>query len=68
MRERYVRRYTPGAVTTAGFVVICVPGMKPIEVTEVLADRLTDLIVRKKISEAQTLLSWFAGEEDVSAK
>ena len=68
MRERYVRPYVPGAVTTKGFVVICVPGMKPIEVTDALAERLTDLIVKKKISEAQTLLSWFVGDEDLGAK
>ena len=63
MRERYVRPYVPGAVTTKGFVVICVPGMKPIEVTDALAERLTDMIVKKKIAEAQTLLRWFGGSD-----
>lgn len=60
-----VRPYAPGAVTTEGFVVICVPGMEAVEVTDALAARLTDLIVGKKIPEAQILLRWFGGREEL---
>ena len=62
MSNHYVRAYEPGAVTTKGFVVICVPGMPAVEVTEVLAQRLTDLIVKRKIDEAKTLLRWFGSD------
>ena len=33
MTINYVRPYVPGAVTTPGYIVVCVPGMKPVEVT-----------------------------------
>lgn len=63
MKYDYIREYVPGAVTTKGFIVVCVPGMKPVEVTEGLAEKLTDMIVKKKIAEAQTLLRWFGGAD-----
>lgn len=64
----YIRPYVPGAVTTKGYIVICVPGMPAVEVTEPLAKKLTDLIVARKISEAQTLLTWFGAGEGANAK
>lgn len=63
MTNHYIRPYVPGAVTTKGFVVVCVPGVEPVEVTEPLAKKLTDLIVAKKHAEARTLLSWFGGPD-----
>ncbi len=61
--KHYVRPYVPGSITTPGFIVVCVPGEKPVEVTEGLAERLTKLIVAKRITEARTLLSWFGGTD-----
>jgi len=63
MGERYVLPYRPGAVTTKGYIVICVPGMPAYEVTEALANKLKDLIVAKQIIQAQELLTWFSGME-----
>ena len=60
----YIRPYVPGSVTPKGFVVICVPGMKPVEVTDALASKLTKMIVGREIDRAQTLLRWFGGEPD----
>lgn len=71
MATHYTRPYVPGAATTPGFIVVCVPGMRPVEVTEALAKKLTEMIIQKKIREARVLLSWFvkdpdfAGESDV---
>ena len=56
----YVRPYVPGVTTTPGFIVVCVPGMKPVEVAETLAKRLTELIVKKDYDQARDLLSWFS--------
>ena len=63
MTTDYIKPYVPGSITTKGFIVVCVPGMKPVEVTEPLAKKLTDLIVTKQIDQARTLLSWFGGSD-----
>jgi hypothetical protein len=63
MSEQYIRPYVPGSITTPGYIVVCVPGMRAVEVTEELASRLTDLIVAKRVNEAKTLLSWFGGAD-----
>lgn len=60
----YIRPYVPGAVTTPGFIVVCVPGVKPLEVAETLATRVTDLVVKKQYDEARQLIALFS---DLSA-
>lgn len=66
MHMDYVRPYRPGAVTTKGFIVVCVPGMPPVEVTENLAVKLTDFIVKKEYDRARQLLTWFSESTDVA--
>lgn len=63
MGERYVLPYVPGAVTTKGYIVICVPGMPAVEVTEVLGNKLKDMIIAKQVVQAQELLMWFSNME-----
>lgn len=60
MSVHYVRPYVPGQVTTPGFLVVCVPGMPAVEVTESLAVKLTELVVKKEYAQARDLLTWFS--------
>lgn len=62
----YVRPYVPGAVTSKGFIVVCVPGMRPVEVAETLALKITDFIVKKEYDRARQLLTWFGESTDVA--
>ena len=68
MTINYVRPYVPGAVTTPGYIVVCVPGMKPVEVTEALALKITDFVVKMVYARAKELLTWFSESTDVSAE
>lgn len=63
--QDYIRPYVPGAVTTKGFIVVCVPGMKPVEVAETLAAKITDFVVKKEYDRARQLLTWFGESTDV---
>lgn len=68
MSGDYVRPYVPGAVTSKGFIVVCVPGMKPVEVTEKLAEKITGFILKGEHDRARQLLTWFSESTDVTAE
>jgi hypothetical protein len=68
MSTQYVRPYVPGAITTKGFTVVCIPGAPAVEVTEPLAQKLTSLILAKQYEQARLLLSWFGGDGQVNAE
>lgn len=60
----YIRPYVPGAVTTPGYIVVCVPGMEAVEVTETLAAKITECVVKKEYDRARELLKWFSEGTD----
>ena len=64
MTDRYIRPYVPGAITTPGHVVVCVPGVRPAEVEEKLGEKITSLLIAGKVYEARVLMFWFGGQPE----
>lgn len=61
----YIRPYVRGAVTTPGYIVVCVPGIPAVEVTEALAAKITEFVVKKEYERARELVKWFSEDSDV---
>jgi hypothetical protein len=63
MNDQYTRPYVPGQVTPKGFIVVCVPGMKPVAAADDLAMKITALVIAKNYEAARVMLRWFSGDD-----
>ena len=64
MTTHYVRPYVSGSITEEGWVVVCVPGTKPVEVVAPLGNKIAEMLIRGDVKAARMMLHWFGDPED----